>query len=176
MPAENDPKTAAHGAESRDIRRTLLRHYLLLVGPAAVVAALWAGLKALALVNPVQGVSAAVAGPALFILAAVLALAAPIPLRARFVNRVAGKRSVDPEAFLEFEKLLLSVSLPSVWAAVAAYVLEANLFHVAGSLLAALYAAYYYYPSPQRVAHEMRLFRVGRYGSAADGAEQGRAA
>lgn len=149
-------------ALAADMRQALSRHYFLLLTPAVGVAALWAGLKQFGMVEPLTGLPVAVLGPAAFILAVVLAVAAPLLIRTRFVTRVAGEQHVQPEPFLAFEKLLLSVSLPSAWAAAAAYVLEVNLFHFAGAMLAALYAAYFYYPSTERVVHEMRLFRVGR--------------
>ncbi|MGE4292002.1 MAG: hypothetical protein AB7E32_07325 [Desulfovibrio sp.] len=168
MPAAPAPSALPEIASA--IRQALLRHYLFLVAPAAFVMGLWAALKALDVVGPLQGLPVAVLGPATFILAVVLALAAPRLLRARFVNSVAGERGVEDGPFLAFEKLLLTASLPATWAAAAAYVLEVNLFHFAGALLAALYAAYYYYPSPERVAHEMRLFRVGRIATGTDSA------
>lgn len=148
-------------------RAALLRRYVLLVAPAVVAAGLGAALRTAGLFAPGPLAPPAVAGPATFILAAILALAAPLLLRARFVDRVAGDRDVSPEAFLAFELRLLAVSLPATWAAAAASLLGVNLFHQAGALLAALYAAYFYFPSPARVAHEMRLFRVSRSGGAA---------
>ena len=141
------------------IRAGLTRHYAILLAPAGIVLAAWAAFRQLGGPPPFHP---EILGPVAFIGAAVLALGAPIFARARFVRRVAADQSVPPDAFLAFEKGLLNLALGSAYFAAAAYVCSASLFHFGGAFLAALYGAYYYFPSQKRVTQEMRLFRVGR--------------
>ncbi|MEF2231298.1 MAG: hypothetical protein V3571_10255 [Pseudodesulfovibrio sp.] len=139
------------------LRARLIRHYALLIAPAGIVLAAWAACRQLARVAPFHP---EIIGPLAFIGAIVLALGAPILVRARFVRRVAASASVDADTFLAFEKGLLNLVLGSAYFAAAAYVCSATLFHFGGAFLAALYGAYYYYPTRTRVAAEARLFRV----------------
>jgi len=41
-----------------------------------------------------------------------------------------------------------------------AYLLEFPRFYLAGTVLMALYAVYYYYPSKKRIQFERKIFRV----------------
>lgn len=143
------------------LRGNLLRHYFVLLVPAAALALLGLVLRFFQ-AQPVDMIPLDVAGPVVLIVAVVLALASPLWMRVRFVGRVAEARSVDTPDFLAFEKNLLNTALPATWVAALGYLLGVSLFHFAGATLAALYAAYYYFPSRERVTHEMRLFRVGR--------------
>lgn len=164
------PSTTVSASAAREraalletLQQALVRHYLILLVPAAVLALLGAVLRqAGGSVLPSLPVS--VSGPAVLVAAVVLALAGPLWVRGRFVARVAASRSVDTEPFLGFERNQLNVSLPATWVAALAYLLGVPLFYFAGAMLAALYAGYFYFPSQQRVAHEMRLFRVGPAG------------
>lgn len=140
------------------IRKQLLKLYLLMLAPAAVVLGAWAAYRNLvAIPDPIAH---EVMGPVCFIGSWVTALALPLLLRDRFVKSVAAQKSVEPGPFLAFEKNCLVAGLSSALFAVAAYVCSVEIFYFAGAFLGALYAAYYYFPTEQRVAHEMRLFRV----------------
>ncbi len=140
------------------IRKALFKRYLLILLPAAVVLLGWAAFRNLA--TPPAPLAPETTGPAAFIGAVAFALALPLFLRDRFVKSVAKEKSVPADRFLSFELSALTVGLLSAYFAAAAYVCAVSQFHFGGSFLAALYAAYYYFPSRTRVAHEMRLFRV----------------
>lgn len=145
--------------DRESIRKELLRHYLKNIIPGGALFALWALYKNL--FGQPAPIAPEILGPATFIAAVVAALALPILARTRFVKAVADRTFVPPEPFLAFEKVIQVAALASVYFAAVAYICSVGLFHFAGAFLAALYAAYYYFPSEARVAHEMRLFRVG---------------
>lgn len=142
------------------IRKALLTRYVIVLVPAALVFAGWAAVRNLG--APPDPIAPDVMGPASFICAIVAAIALPLFYRDRFVKSVAAQKAVEPAPFLAFEKTQLTLALLSAYCAAAAYVCTVNLFHFGGSFLAALYAAYYHFPSQARVAQEMRLFRVGQ--------------
>lgn len=136
----------------------LFRHYLKNLVPAGAIFAGWAIYKNMAGIP--EPIAPEIMGPAVFVAALVAALALPILARTRFVKAVADRKHVAPEPFLAFQKALLTMCLASAYIAAVGYVCTIGLFHFGGAFLAALYAAYYYFPSEERVAHEMRLFRV----------------
>ena len=144
--------------DREDIRKALIKRYLLVLAPAAAVLMAWAGYRNLIQLPP--PLMPEVVGPAAFIAALALALALPLLGRDRFVKRVASSTFVPVDDFLAFEKANMTVGLSSAYCAAAAYVCSAGQFHFGGAFLAALYAAYYYFPTRTRMAHEMRLFRV----------------
>lgn len=147
------------------IRKELLKHYLRIIVPGSALFALWAAYRNL--IGLPEPIAPEILGPVTFIAALVTALALPILARTRFVKAVADRKFVAPEPFLAFEKVILTTALASVYLAAVAYICTVGLFHFGGAFLAALYAAYYYFPSQDRVAHEMRLFRVRPDGESA---------
>jgi len=149
-----------NGTDLDEIRAALARRYALLLAPAAALLAGWWAYRTLA--GPPAPFRPDVFGPLAFAGAIILALGLPIWLRGRFVRRVAADRSVDAGTFLAFEKGVMAVVLGSAYFAALAYICTASLFHFGGAFLAALYGAYYYYPTRARVAAEARLFRVPR--------------
>jgi membrane protease YdiL (CAAX protease family) len=99
-------------------------------------------------------------GPALFILAGTFAIALPIFYRTLFLHRIRHQRRTPTAALLAFERRFLLLAMVPVYLAAIAYALEITYFHFVGTVLMALYAAYYYYPSTQRIDSEKRLFRA----------------
>ena len=150
----------ADATDTATVRNALFKRYLIMLVPAAILFGAWAVCRQAGLAPAAGKAITDVLGPAAFISAIVLAVAAPLLYRARFVKGVAGQQSVDADAFLAFQRSLLSLALLAPYAAFAAYVAGVSNFHFGGAFLAALYAAYYYFPSEKRVSHEMRLFRV----------------
>ncbi|QGY38656.1 hypothetical protein GM415_00375 [Pseudodesulfovibrio cashew] len=142
------------------VRKTLFRRYLLMLTPAAILFAAWAACRQAGLVPASDKALTDLVGPAAFIAAIVLAVAAPLLYRIRFVKRVEGSPHVEAETFTAFQLSLTSLALLAPYAAAAGYMAGVSTFHFSGAFLAALYGAYYYFPSQKRVAQEMRLFRV----------------
>lgn len=140
------------------MQKALTRRFFVVITPALLVLGGWAAYRNL--VEPTPPIEPKITGPAAFIAAVVFAIALPLLGRDRFVKRVAKEQFVPPETFLAFELSNMTLGLVSAYFAAAAYVCAVSQFHFGGAFLAALYAAYYYFPTNKRMAHEMRLFRV----------------
>jgi len=97
---------------------------------------------------------------ALFVLAFAFGVALPILHRTLFVNRTRGRKHVTAEELLRFEELNLRIAMVAPYLALAAYVLGIPRFHFFGTVIASLYAVYYFYPSDKRDRFERKVFRV----------------
>jgi len=104
-----------------------------------------------------------------FVLAAFFGMAGPILYRSQFVHRHRNDINVSTQELLRFEKNLTMMVMLTPYMALAAYLVPMPPFHRYGTLLLALYAVYYYYPSEKRLAFDRRLFRTGRWMPAAAG-------
>lgn len=103
----------------------------------------------------------AVIAPAIFILTAVFALAGPILYRSLFAHRQRHLVKVPQPVLYKFERNLTSMALVAPYLALVGYFLQLPRFHMAATLLMALYAVYYYYPSQKRIAFDGKIFRGG---------------
>ena len=102
-----------------------------------------------------------IVAPAIFILAAVFAIAGPVLYRSIFADRQRACAEVPPAVLYRFERNLTAMSMMAPYLALAGYGLQLPRFHLAATLLTALYAVYYHYPSQRRIAFDMKIFRVG---------------
>ena len=101
-----------------------------------------------------------IAGPSLFILSIVFAVALPLLMRTLFVNKHHQEKGIPENLLLKFERNTMSIALVAPYIALAAFFLEIPRFHLGGSILAGLYAVYYFYPSHKHIQYEKRIFRV----------------
>lgn len=101
-----------------------------------------------------------VLGPALFIMAGSFAIGLPILYRTYFLHRHRHRPRVERSVLLTFQRRFLYMVAIPAYLAVVAYALRVSHFHLVGTVLMALYAVYYYYPSSQRLALEKRIFRM----------------
>ena len=99
-------------------------------------------------------------GPSLFIASVLLAIALPILFRTLFAHKVRHQKSVSETDLLKFERIFLYIALLTPYVTFIAYFFELPRFYCAGTVLMALYAVYYYYPSERRIKFEKRIFRV----------------
>jgi len=99
-------------------------------------------------------------GPLLFIASVILAIALPILFRTLFAHKVRHQKSVSETDLLKFERIFLYIALLTPYVTFIAYFFELPRFYCAGTVLMALYAVYYYYPSERRIKFEKRIFRV----------------
>jgi len=99
-------------------------------------------------------------GPLLFILSVIFAIAFPILFRTLFAHKVQHQQSVSEPDLLKFERIFLYIALLTPYVTLIAYFFELPRFYCAGTVLMALYAVYYYYPSERRIKFEKRIFRV----------------
>jgi hypothetical protein len=98
--------------------------------------------------------------PLLFILSVIFAIALPIFLRTLFANSVRHQKNVSETDLLKFERTFLYIALVTPYIGLAGYMLELPRFHLGGTVIMALYAVYYYFPSQKRIQFERRIFRV----------------
>src|SRR5660397_211698 len=94
------------------------------------------------------------------VLAFAFGVALPILHRTLFVSRTRGRKHVTAEELLRFEELNLRIAMVAPYLALAAYVLGIPRFHFFGTVIASLYAVYYFYPSDKRDRFERKVFRV----------------
>jgi hypothetical protein len=139
-----------------ELRKT---YFTLLIPAIAGFIVLWFA-KALHLIDfgPIQFQQ--FFAPFLFILSVIFAIALPIFFRTLFAHRVRDQKSVSEEEFIRFERTFLYIVLVTPYVTLAAYLFGLPRFYCAGTVLTALYAVYYYYPSQRRIQFERRLFRV----------------
>jgi hypothetical protein len=77
-----------------------------------------------------------------------------------FANKVRHHTEISEAEWLKFERNSIRIALVTPYLTLAAHFLEVPRFHLSGTILMALYAVYYFYPSKKRIAFERRIFRV----------------
>jgi hypothetical protein len=98
--------------------------------------------------------------PLVFVLSVVFAIAWPIFFRTLFAHKMRQKKRVSEVDLIKFERNFLYIALVTPYLTLIAYLFEFPRFYLAGTVLMALYAVYYYYPSKKRIQFEKRIFRV----------------
>lgn len=96
----------------------------------------------------------------IFIISVCFAVALPIFYRTVFANKRRHQTSTAEDDWLKFERNLLYIAMATPYVALIAQILRLPRFHLAGTIIMALYALYYYYPSKKRIDYEQRIFRV----------------
>lgn len=96
----------------------------------------------------------------IFVAAALTALAIPLLLRTLFARKAVLENEVNPASFFRFQKQLVISAMLTPYLGIMALVLELQKFYVSATLLMALYAVYYYYPSQRRINFDKRIFRI----------------
>lgn len=93
-------------------------------------------------------------------LAGIFGIALPVFYRSYFVYKIRNQKQIDPDAFIRFERILLTTALLTPYFLVVSLLI--NMAESANILIAifSLYAAYYYYPSTKKVRFEMKIFRI----------------
>jgi hypothetical protein len=98
--------------------------------------------------------------PLIFVVSVASAVALPIFFRTLFAHRMRDEKSVPQAELIKFERKLIHTALVTPYLILPAYILEIPSFYFGGTILMALYAGYYYYPSERRIQFEKRVFRV----------------
>jgi len=136
----------------------LRRTYFMLLVPAVAGFILFFLVKAFVNLGPFKFQE--FLGPSIFILSVLFAIALPIFFRTLFAHRVRAQKSVSEGDLVKFERNFLYIALVTPYVTLVAYLLALPRFYCAGTVLMALYAVYYYYPSERRIRFEKRIFRV----------------
>ncbi len=95
-----------------------------------------------------------------FVLAIATGVALPIFLRAYFFGKVKQKRYLTSVEFLTLQKKILYVISVTPYLALLAGYLNFETFYFAGTVLAAIYAVYYHYPSNKKIQFDKKVFMV----------------
>ena len=98
--------------------------------------------------------------PIVFIISVCFAVAFPIFYRSVFASKRRHQTHTAEEEWLKFERNLLYIAMTTPYVSLVAQILKLPRFHLAGTIIMALYAVYYYYPSKRRLDFERRIFRV----------------
>jgi hypothetical protein len=98
--------------------------------------------------------------PIIFIASVCFAVALPIFYRTVFANKRRHQTRTAEEDWLKFERNMLYIAMATPYVALIAQILQLPRFHLGGTIIMALYAVYYYYPSKRRIEFERRVFRV----------------
>lgn len=141
----------------------LKRNYFFVLLPAVLALAVLYAMKTLDVVSgtpthPVGGPP--FLAPVVFVLSVIFAIALPIFYRSLFAHRMRDEKTVSEKDLLKFERTLIHISLVTPYLILPAYLFEFPRFYFAGTVLMALYAVYYFYPSGRRIQFERRMFRV----------------
>ena len=84
----------------------------------------------------------------------------PILYRTLFASKRRHQTRTDENDWKKFERNLLYIAMATPYIGLIAQILRLPRFHMAGTIIMALYAVYYYYPSKKRIEFERRVFRV----------------
>jgi Ca2+/Na+ antiporter len=139
-----------------DIRRT----YFILLTPAIAGFIVISIVKKLNLLEVGQIAFQEIFAPLVFVLSVVFAIAWPIFFRTLFAHKMRQKKRVSEVDLIKFERNFLFIALVTPYLTLIAYLFEFPRFYLAGTVLMALYAVYYYYPSKKRIQFERRIFKV----------------
>ena len=138
----------------------LRRTYFVLLIPAILGFMGISGAKALNLIHIYQVTFMELLAPLLLVLSVIFALGLPVFFRSFFAHKVREQKRVSEADLLRFECTFLYIALVTPYLSLIGYLLKFPRFHLAGSVLMALYAVYYYFPSQRRIRFEKRIFRV----------------
>ena len=138
----------------------LRRTYFAILTPAILGFIVISGFKALGLIPIDQIGYMKLLAPLLLVLSVIFAVALPMFFRALFAHRVREQKNVSEADLLRFERTFLYIALITPYLALIGYLFEFPRFHLAASVLMALYAVYYYFPSQRRIRFEKRIFRA----------------
>lgn len=138
----------------------LRKTYFTLLLPAALGIVLIYLTKTLELFSIPKTDSLKFVAPLIFVASVAFAVALPIFFRTLFAHKLRDEKSVSRVDLVKFERNLLYTALVTPYLILPAYVLEIPSFYLGGTILMALYAGYYYYPSERRIQFEKRVFRV----------------
>ncbi len=142
------------------MQKKLRKIYIALVSPAIIVSAIFYVLQLYGLWEGSNTLPSRFFMTAVFVAAITFGVAIPIFYRAAFFGKVKEKRYTTEEEFFSFQKrMLFIISVTPYLALVAAYSgFEA--FYYGGTVIAALYAIYYHYPSERKINFDKKVFMV----------------
>ncbi len=95
-----------------------------------------------------------------FVLAIAVGVALPIFLRVFFFSKLKEKNFTTPEEFTAYQKQIIKVVSITAYMAFGAALVKMESFYFGGTVLAAIYALYYHYPSDKKIRFDKKIFKV----------------
>lgn len=138
----------------------LKKHYIIMLIPAMILFTAFGMASKLNFIRPGQFAIPSFLHSMVFILAAVTAVAGPVLIRALFAHSMHKQHQVQVKKFLSFQRKILWISLITPYLAFTAVLCNFPKFYATAIVLMALYAVYYYFPSPRRINFDEKIFRV----------------
>jgi hypothetical protein len=142
------------------LQTRLKKYYFCLLLPPIVIVAAVLTARALDLIVPLHLAHGQVVARALFILAIILAVAAPVLLRTLFAHRMRRATRTPQAEWFRLQQRLIGVALLTPYLILVTCLVDLPRLYHAGVILSALYAGYYHYPSVRRITFDQRIFRV----------------
>jgi hypothetical protein len=142
------------------MHRQLKKKYVILLLPSVAGLAFIYGTKKIGLVDISATQLPGMVPPMVFILSVAFAVALPIFYRSCFAHRRRHCLSVSEKDLFSLEGNSIFLVMVTPYLALLAYLFELPRFHQCGTILMALYAVYYFYPSKRRLAFQLKIFRV----------------
>lgn len=143
------------------MRKHLLRRFLRLLLPPAVVLSAVESAKALGQFTSLKYVDHPTWDVVIFALAAVFAFVLPILYRTLFTRAQRGKTAVSISALFRFESNRMGIAHYALWFAVIASLIAVPGWYMSAILVLALYAALTTFPFRPRLTADARVFHVG---------------
>jgi hypothetical protein len=140
--------------------KQLKKKYVMLLLPSVAGFASIYGAKKLGLVDISAIQLPGMVPPIVFILSVAFAVALPIFYRSFFAHQRRHRLSISENDLLRLEGNSIFLVMVTPYLALLACLFELPLFHRCGTILMALYAIYYFYPSAKRLAFQKKIFRV----------------
>jgi len=138
----------------------LQKKYFVLISPAVLLAIIVYLLQELNLWEGVSYTPSQYFPLIIFVLAISVGVAVPIFLRVYFFSQLKEKKYYSEKEFVSYQEKIISVISITPYFAFIAALINMEPFYFGGTVLAAIYAMYYHYPSDKKIAFDKKVFRV----------------
>ncbi len=138
----------------------LQKKYFVLISPAVLLAIIVYLLQELNLWEGVSYTPSHYFPLIIFVLAISVGVAVPIFLRVYFFSQLKEKKYYSEKEFVSYQEKIISVISITPYFAFIAALINMEPFYFGGTVLAAIYAMYYHYPSDKKIAFDKKVFRV----------------
>jgi hypothetical protein len=138
----------------------LRKKYFILISPAVLLAVIVYLLQELNLWEGVSYSPSHYFPLIVFVLAISVGVAIPIFLRVYFFSQLKEKKFFTLDEFISYQEKIISVISITPYFAFIAALVNMEPFYFGGTVLAAIYAMYYHFPSDKKIAFDKKVFRV----------------
>ncbi len=140
--------------------KKLQEKYFVLVSPPVILAMLVYLFQQLKIWEGVQATPSRYFPIVIFVLAITVGVAIPIYLRVYSFSKLKEKKTYSEEEFFNYEERIIYVISITPYLAFVAALLNIPSFYFGGTVLAAIYAMYYHFPSEKKINFDKKVFHV----------------